>query len=1122
MTAHSADRPATGAGRFTQQAPGAPRRSRTGALFSALALLTLVAGVPAGLYFLAAPLFQDDGGGLGDTVSLTGTIGMNQVLAVLVVVAGLAWLQFVVCVLVELGAALRGGVLATPVPLSGPSQRLARWLVGGMLLVGVMAGQIGVAQAAVRPDLGAARNVSSVSSHQQAALADPDTLYVFDANTVPPQAETVSTASNRQLTAHQAAAEAATARRVAAQAEREASGQLSRDELALDGHKVYRVETPTGRHHDTLWEIAERHLGDGRRYHEIYRLNEGRIQPDGRTLHLARLIQPGWRLIMPEDAVGVSRWVADRNAPAPAPTPAPATDPSSNGATTAPAPPAKPSSAAQPSSSAKPTTARPTPSRSVPASTPTESSTGRAVNPGDPGYVAAQHPPVIGQGQTILPTDPTPPRGTTAAAPSSSTARPTPTQATQTQAPKTQAPKTQPPQTQAPKTQPPQTQAPKTQAPQTQAPESQAANPTVPAKPPTASRISPTTAPPIVSDTHAQAPGQDDGSSLPIELIGAGLLTAALLGTLLLIRRRRIGGQDQPGEIERETEVWLRTGADADRGALLDLALRSLPRACREASLPLPQAYGAVVDNDGLDLLLTMAHVSAPPPWAALDEGLRWRLTYADAQHLVAHGDSAYPLLASVGRDHQGRDALINLGAAAGPVAVIGAPAMSAAVVRALALGLAGNPWSRGIEVLTADLPPQLPAIAAGRLIPCTNAKALTDQLEQGSTRMPRTGPVQILTGGPAPGSRPERVAIYGAPLNVQTASRLQTVVGRGADLAVLVAGELPGARWRLQVDDAGVLTCEELSLTVTANRLGDGSIDRLHSLFVSAGTPNLPTASGPQGERVVSGEGPDAMVETDDITWAQAPVRIAILGDVEIHAPGRIDPRRLVVAEEILAYLALHPAGTHPTVLGAAIWPRGVTADVRDDMLAEVREWLGDDDSGNPRLREGSDGRLRLAADVPCDWDVLRTLVTRADQTKERTRERDLLVRALHLIRGPLVGGIAHGTYTWLPRTGVERQAEHLVLDAASRLCRITSEDGDQLAVEQAATAGLRAVPHAQHLWRSIIRAEYALGGPARLNDVADHVRFVLASSGVDMEPETATLIDHLASSAQAQTGSY
>ncbi len=255
MTAHSADRPASGAGRFAQQVPGsgdAPRRSRTGALFSALALLALIVGIPAGLYVLAAPLLESER--LSETLTLTGRLGTDQVLAVLVVVAALAWLQFVVCVLVELGAALRGGVLAAPVPLSGPSQRLARWLVGSMLLVGVMAGQMGVAQASVRPDLGSAKpgNVATA-----AAYADPDTFYVFDANTAPPKAEPVSQVSSRQLTARQAAAEAANARRSAAQAERVTAGQLSRDELALDGHTVYVVEAPTGRHHDTLWAAPQ-------------------------------------------------------------------------------------------------------------------------------------------------------------------------------------------------------------------------------------------------------------------------------------------------------------------------------------------------------------------------------------------------------------------------------------------------------------------------------------------------------------------------------------------------------------------------------------------------------------------------------------------------------------------------------------------------------------------------------------------------------------------------------------------------------------------------------------------------------------------------------------------------
>jgi hypothetical protein len=434
---------------------------------------------------------------------------------------------------------------------------------------------------------------------------------------------------------------------------------------------------------------------------------------------------------------------------------------------------------------------------------------------------------------------------------------------------------------------------------------------------------------------------------------------------------------------------------------------------------------------------------------------------------------------------------------------VVGSPAMAAAVVRALALGLAGNPWSRGIEVLTADLPPALPAIAAGRLIPCAGARDLTDQLEAGSGRMPRTGPIQILTGGPAPGSRPERVAVYGAPLNAPIAQRLQALTGRRADLAVLVSGELPGARWRLIVDDAGNLSCDELSLNVTANRLGDGSIERLHSLFLSAST-----ATGrPGAERA----GDDDVVETDDVTWAQAPVRVALLGDVEVRTLGEIDPVRLPLAGEIVSYLALHPAGAHPTVLASAIWPKGVTTDVRDATLEQVREWLGAEAGGAPRLAEGHDGRLRLSPDVPCDWDVFRTLVGRAGQSPDPSRERDLLVRALHLVRGPVVGGITHGTYTWLPRTDLEQLAEEEISVAADRLSTICAGQGDQVAASEAATAGLRAVPTAQHLWRHVLRAEHALGGPARLARVVEHLRFALATSGVDVEPETEALIDHL-----------
>ena len=50
---------------------------------------------------------------------------------------------------------------------------------------------------------------------------------------------------------------------------------------------------------DTLWAIARRTLADARRWRDIFALNEGRRQRDGRTLTDPRLILPGWRLQLP-------------------------------------------------------------------------------------------------------------------------------------------------------------------------------------------------------------------------------------------------------------------------------------------------------------------------------------------------------------------------------------------------------------------------------------------------------------------------------------------------------------------------------------------------------------------------------------------------------------------------------------------------------------------------------------------------------------------------------------------------------------------------------------------------------------------------------------------------------
>ncbi|MFZ3555833.1 BTAD domain-containing putative transcriptional regulator [Streptomyces sp. BH055] len=50
---------------------------------------------------------------------------------------------------------------------------------------------------------------------------------------------------------------------------------------------------------DTLWDIADAHLGDALKWPRIYKLNKDRVQGDGGRLFDPDLIRPGWQLTLP-------------------------------------------------------------------------------------------------------------------------------------------------------------------------------------------------------------------------------------------------------------------------------------------------------------------------------------------------------------------------------------------------------------------------------------------------------------------------------------------------------------------------------------------------------------------------------------------------------------------------------------------------------------------------------------------------------------------------------------------------------------------------------------------------------------------------------------------------------
>jgi len=930
-------RPAAGPGRFrtaTVQAPTPPLHR----LASGLALAAVVLGVPALLLAgYGAPPVPTSLPGRDD---LTGTIGVGQLLTVLVAVVWLAWTQFVACTVLEVGAALRGGVLAAPLPLAGHTQRLVRALVGAALLSATVVGPAG----ATVPDPGTAGPVVAVRN-----------VAVRTADGTPGTQDRPAGGSGTAVAAATADGDRDDVTGVVGHR----MVTTDPDDLAdLVGRKVYVVQPPQGRHHDSLWEIAERHLGNGRRYQEIFQLNSGRRQPDGGSLHLARLIQPGWLLAMPEDAVGVDRLtlpVRDR-------TPDPGQELTGAGRTT------------------------------------------DGTGAGDRAGGGATG------GTGVLPDGTAAARGVTGA-----------------------------------------------------------------------------------SGT-APVSGVPSGA-LAGELGTSGLLGAGLVAALMLARRRRSGGSGPADGEVVEAEVWLRAGADPDRSRFLDRALRGLGAGGHRP----PGLYAAVLDDTGLEVLLAPADPAAPSPWTVLDGGARWRLERADAPRSVATSPSPWPGLVGLGRDVTGRDVLLDLAAVGGPISVTGSPAVAEHVVRAVAVELGTNPWSADATVTALNLPGELAGLSPDRLTALGPGQA--DRALLAIEERCGTGRDEVLTGhrrGTA-----DHVCV-GHAQDPGLADRLRGLADHG--VAVVVAGELPGARWRLEVDDSGTLAVPALGLTVSANRIGDLTLSRLHALFSAAATP----PPDPDGDGRPSL--PRAHGTADDGAWAASPARVGILGPVSVRAPGDLDPGRQDLAREMLAFLALHPEGAHPTVLAGALWPRGVTGDVRDATIDRVGDWLGTLPDGSHRLRRDPSGRVLLAGDVAVDWQIVVALLHRSRRAPTVAAERDLLHRALRLVRGPLLGGACADRYSWIARTGAERTVPDLLVDAAHRLVGICRDSGDEAAAGQAARCGLRGDATSQVLWRDLLRAEHAQFGPDGVRAAADEMDVMLADLGLRPQGRTLALLEELA----------
>lgn len=295
MTTASRRRRAQAAGPQRFQAPVHSARPPVWrSLLSGLVLAAVIIGLPAALLATVGPPPLPTG--VDMSVLFTQAVSFDVVVGVLIWVLYLAWLQFTVCALVEAASAIKGHGVPGHLPLSGGMQSLVRRLIASVLLLGAVSGPVAAAAAPVVEEPTPAVAVSQDVSSQQPAAADDS------------QADGAATASQGADSDHQYMRYMVNG----VELDQEIGAQLV-------GQRVYIVQPPEGRYHDNLWDIAERNLGEGRAYSQIYDLNAGRAQPDGGSLELARLIQPGWLLVMPESATSVARVEAIPTTPAPAP-----------------------------------------------------------------------------------------------------------------------------------------------------------------------------------------------------------------------------------------------------------------------------------------------------------------------------------------------------------------------------------------------------------------------------------------------------------------------------------------------------------------------------------------------------------------------------------------------------------------------------------------------------------------------------------------------------------------------------------------------------------------------------------------------------------------------------------
>ena len=768
-----------------------------------------------------------------------------------------------------------------------------------------------------------------------------------------------------------------------------------------------------------------------------------------------------------------------------------------------------------------------------------EASTGTTQSDGD----RLTDPDLIRPGWTLtIPSDTTPP---TAPPPSDASTPPTPT-------PKPPAPPIQ-------------------EAPHSPAP----AVPAAPAEPAT-----PASSAPAAAENSTTAQETDETAYQPPWLLpglaGAGGLLAG--GLLLVVRqhrrtqrRYRLPGQiiAPPPRDLLPVEKTIQTIGPGTHHLIerLDLLLRALPADRR----PMLKA----VKLGGGRITLHIADEESAPvrPWTSSDG--TWTTTGPiPADPEAADRPAPYPLLASVGQDPAGHLWLINL-EHSGVQVLTGDTTHAEALTRHLATELAVSPWSTDVEVETLGLGAEIADIDPVRMRhhPLGDTAFLdrfADDLDASSRLtdseddpdrfrilIATAGSESVRRVGKAIGAHPGRpgAAVVFIDAEPYLRAPLLNVTADGTlDLADL---GITGVRVR-----AAGLSIEEAEMCARIVRVTDEAHCVAIPVRATTAAPlndsgvavhaedDVRSADEAPEEQIPAAEAPDPPVDppsrTDVATnshpdpkrlnghrtvepkndgptsdRAKGPLpKLAVLGPVTVtaHGDAAAVAARRPYHTEVLAYLALHPAGVTRDQLIEAV---GVPRSRVRAVIASVRAWLGTNPrTGKPHLPSALESRAALATGQPTyqvddllvDFDLFRRLRARG-QARGADGIGDL-VEALRLATGVPFSNLRRGGWSWLLDDDLDQIAAAAVTDVAHIVTThaLATDDFD-LADFSTATA-LKVAPdddisRLDHVALLQARGHYDLAK----KEIDDHIidRADDYRGPIELPPRTAEVVERL-----------